>query len=83
MISVLGSTNVQLSWVCRYNSLRKAKPGIYAIDARQEVTMVGDERYAEDNEYQSEEEADYTQRSETTRNEKEAVAMKREHIMNR
>ena len=40
MISVLGATNAQASWVCKWNSLRKAKPGCYAIDARSEITLV-------------------------------------------
>ena len=79
MIAVMGATNAQSSWVCKWNKLRRAKPGIYAINSRQEVTMI--------NEYDDGEEdgsADGYENSErdTERDERE-INIKRETIMNR
>ena len=79
MISVLGHTNSQASWVCKWNNLRKARPGVYAIDARSELTMVGQDDY-----YDSDADDGDTayDREETQRDERE-VNIKRERIMNR
>ena len=81
MVSVLGSTCAAASWVCRWNHLTKNRPGVYAIDARSEVTMIrreedeyGDEQRDEDEELEAE--------SEVERDERE-VKIKREQIMNR
>ena len=85
MIAVLGATNAQSSWVCKWNQLRRAKPGIYAIDARQEVTMiVDDDRYSAYDEAQSQqEEQEESYERETTLRDEREVRIKREKLMNR
>ena len=45
MISVLGRTSAKSSWVCRWNELDHGHvPGVYAIDAKDEVTLVRRDR---------------------------------------
>ena len=63
------------SWVGRWNGLKGSKPGVYAIDAKQEVVLVGKRsRYANLDEYESD-------TSLGQRDEREVVT-KREHLHN-
>ena len=55
MTAVLGSMSGQSSWVCKWNQLRGKVPGVYAISALPEVTLVGDVSDAELDEYEREE----------------------------
>ena len=85
MISVLGALSQQSSWVCRWNGLRKCAPGCYAIDARQEVTMLRDGAQLAGFEALGDSENEYEEesgRGDTERDERE-VKIKRELVANR
>ena len=80
MISVLGALSQQSSWVCRWNGLRKCTPGCYAIDARQEVTLLREGAEQGAYEAQGDDEDEYEEesgRGDTERDERE-VNIKRE-----
>ena len=82
MISVCGRAQQQASWVCRFNGLLRVKPGCYAIDARQEVTLIREDGAGAYAGYGESEEED-EERSETARDEREVVNIKHEKILNR
>ena len=70
--------------MCRWNNLIKCKPGCYAIDARQEVTLLRNDQdhVADYDEFGESEYEDDTDRADTERDERE-VNIKREKITNR
>ena len=62
------------TWVGRWNGLHGCKPGVYAIDAKPEVSLIGEESNGNYDEYESDKS---DSRDDTERDERE-VNVKRE-----
>ena len=53
-VGMISLVQPKSSWVGRWNGLKGSKPGVYAIDAKQEVVLVGRRsKYATLDEYES------------------------------